>query len=63
MDIVLDMSAVHETTKSKIITKFIGLRNVDLHPTLCLSVYAALRIHLVKNGLVSCFWHTYLGIR
>ena len=52
MDILLDLSAVHETTKSKIITKFIGLRNVDLHPTLSLSVYAALRIHLVKKGLV-----------
>ena len=30
MDILLDMSAVQETTKSKIITKFTGLRNVDL---------------------------------
>ena len=28
MDILLDMSAVHETTKSKMITKFTGLRNV-----------------------------------
>ena len=30
MDILLYMSAVQETTKSKIITKFTGLRNVDL---------------------------------
>lgn len=30
IDILLDMSAVQETTKSKIITKFTGLRNVDL---------------------------------
>ena len=30
IDILLDMSAVEETTKSKIITKFTGLRNVDL---------------------------------
>ena len=28
VDILLDMSAVHETTKSKMITKFTGLRNV-----------------------------------
>ena len=30
MDILLDMSVVHETTKSQIITKFTGLRNVIL---------------------------------
>ena len=30
IDVLLDMSAVHETTKSKIITKFTGLRNVIL---------------------------------
>ena len=28
VDILLNMSAVHETTKSKMITKFTGLRNV-----------------------------------
>ena len=28
VDILLDMSAVHETTKSKMITKFTGLRNI-----------------------------------
>ena len=30
IDVLLDTSAVHETTKSKLITKFTGLRNVIL---------------------------------
>ena len=63
IDIPLDMGAVHETTKSKIITKFTGLRNVIL-----LSRLSALQLFVCQCMqsvgadffLLFSFSHTYL---
>ena len=63
MDIPLDMGAVHETTKSKMITKFTGLRNVILLSRLSvLQLFVCQCMQCVGANffLLFSFSHTYL---